>query len=73
MTLKVLDLWYNNINKEAAVELATALNCNNELEQLWLRGNLLHADGAAVILTALQHWGCLTWATTILVVDQLMV
>ena len=55
MTLKVLDLWYNNINKETAVELATALNCNNELEQLWLRGNVLHADGAAVILTALQN------------------
>ena len=55
MALKVLDLWYNNINKEAAVELATALNCNNELEQLCLRGNVLHTDGAAVILTVLQN------------------
>ena len=54
-TLKVLDLGYSNINKEAAVELATALNCNNVLEQLWLRGNVLGADGAAVILTSLQN------------------
>ena len=53
--LKVLDLGYNNINNEAAVELATALNCNNVLEQLWLRGNVLGADGAAVILTSLQN------------------
>ena len=54
-TLKVLDLGYSNINKEAAGELATALNCNNVLEQLWLRGNALGADGAAVILTTLQN------------------
>ena len=53
--LKVLDLGYNNINKEAAVQLATALNCNNVLEQLWLRGNVLGADGAAVILSSLQN------------------
>ena len=53
--LKVLDLGYSNINKEAAVKLATALNCNNVLEQLWLRGNVLGADGAAVILTSLQN------------------
>ena len=63
MTLKVLDLWYNDINKEAAVELATTLNCNNALEQLWLRGNVLGADGAAVILTALQN------VTTLRVLD----
>ena len=53
--LKVLDLGYSNINKEAAVKLATALNCNKVLEQLWLRGNVLGADGAAVILTSLQN------------------
>ena len=53
--LKVLDLEYSNIRKEAAVELATALGCNNVLEQLWLRGNVLSADGAAVILTSLQN------------------
>ena len=53
--LKVLDLEYSNIRKEAAVELATALNCNNVLEQLWLRGNVLGAVGAAVILTSLQN------------------
>ena len=53
--LKVLDLGYSNINKEAAVELATALNCNNVLEQLWLKGNVLGADGAAGILTSLQN------------------
>ena len=54
-TLKVLDLGYSNINKEAAVKLATALNCNNVLEQLWLRGNVLGADGAAAILSSLQN------------------
>ena len=54
-TLKVLDLGYNNINKEAAVKLAESLNCNNVLEQLWLRGNVLGADGAAVILASLQN------------------
>ena len=54
-TLKVLDLEYSNIKKEAAVKLATALNCNNVLEQLWLRGNGLSADGAGLILTSLQH------------------
>ena len=53
--LKVLDLGYNNINNEAAVQLATALKCNNVLEQLWLRGNVLGADGAAVILSSLQN------------------
>ena len=53
-SLTVLDLEYSNINKEAAIKLATALNCNNVLEQLWLRGNVLGADGAAVILTSLQ-------------------
>ena len=54
-TLKVLDLGYSNISDKAAVELATVLNCNNALEQLWLRGNVLGADGAAVILTSLQN------------------
>ena len=53
--LKLLDLEYSNINNDAAVKLATALNCNNVLEQLWLRGNVLGADGAAVILTSLQN------------------
>ena len=53
--LTVLDLGYGNINKEAAVELAMALNCNNILKQLWLRGNVLGADGAAVILSSLQN------------------
>ena len=33
-TLTVLDLEYSNITKEAAVKLATVLNCNNVLEQL---------------------------------------
>ena len=54
-TLTVLDLEYSNIKKEAAVTLAESLNYNNILEQLWLRGNMLGADGAAVILTSLQN------------------
>ena len=48
----MLDLGYSNIKKEVAVELATALNCNIVLEQLWLRGKV---DGAAVLLTSLQN------------------
>ena len=51
----MLDLGHSNIKEEATVELATSLNCNNVLEQLWLRGNVLGADGAAVILTSLQN------------------
>ena len=54
-SLKVLDLEYSNIKEEAAITLSEALNCNNVLEQLWLRGNILGADGAAVILTSLQN------------------
>ena len=53
--LIVLDLEYSNINKEAAVELERALNCNNVLKQFWLKGNVLGADGAAVILSSLQN------------------
>ena len=53
--LTVLDLEYSNIKKEAAIILAEAMNCNNVLEQLWLRGNILGVDGAAVILTSLQN------------------
>ena len=54
-SLKVLDLEYSNIREEAAITLSEALNCNNVLEQVWLRGNILGADGAAVILTSLQN------------------
>ena len=52
--LKLLDLEYGNMDNEAAVKLATVLDCNNVLEQLWLRYNVLSADGAAVILSSLQ-------------------
>ena len=54
-TLEMLDLRYSNINQVAAVQLAKALNYNNVLEQLWLRGNALGTDGANVILTSLQN------------------
>ena len=54
-SLKALDLEYSNIKEEAAVTLAEALNCNNVLKQLWLKGNKLGAGGAAVILTSLQN------------------
>ena len=63
-SLKVLDLEYSNIKEEAAVKLATALNCNSVLEQLWLSGNVLGTDGAAVILTSLQN------ITTLRVLDM---
>ena len=53
--LKMLDLGYSNINSEAVVELATTLNCNNVLEQLWLKNNVLGPDGADVVLTSLQN------------------
>ena len=53
--LKLLDLEYSNMDNEAAIQLATALDCNNVLEQLWLRGNVLGAVGATIILTSLQN------------------
>ena len=53
--LKVLDLEYSNIGEYAAAELAIALFYNDALEQLWLRGNVLCDDGAAVILNSLQN------------------
>ena len=54
-TVKVLDLGYSNIKKEAADKLAEALNYNNVLEQLWLRGNRLGLDKVGLILTSLQN------------------
>ena len=52
-TAKVLDLGYNNIEKEAANKLAEVLKSNIVLEQLWLRGNKL-SDSVSLILTSLQ-------------------
>ena len=54
-TLKVLDLGYSNIKLVAAVKLAHALKYNSVLEQLWLRGNILDDEGAALILNSLQN------------------
>ena len=53
--LIVLDLQYSNIGKHGASTLADALHHNEVLEQLWLRGNVLCDEGAAVILNSLQN------------------
>jgi len=53
--LKVLDLEFSNIGKCASSKLAEGLCCNDVLEQLWLRGNVLHDEGAAPILNSLQN------------------
>ena len=52
--LVVLDLEYSNIGEDAALKLAEAIQCNNVLEQLWLRGNVLCDKGARLILDSLQ-------------------
>ena len=62
-TLKVINLEDNNINEDAATELAGHLHCNNILEQLWLRGNELYDKGASVILQSLHN------LSTLLILD----
>ena len=42
--LTVLDLEYSNIGQHAASDLAKGLCCNNILEQLWLKSNILCDD-----------------------------
>lgn len=53
-TLAVLDLEYSNIGGCAASKLAQSIQHNNELEQLWLRGNVLCDEGAELILNSLK-------------------
>ena len=62
-TLKAINLENNNIDEDAATELAGHLHCNNILEQLWLRGNELHDKGASVILQSLYN------LSTLLILD----
>ena len=62
-TLKVINLENNNIDEDAATELASRLHCNNILEQLWLRGNELHDKGASVVLQSLNN------LSTLLILD----
>ena len=62
-TLAVLDLEYSNIGEDAATKLAEGIQCNNVLEQLWLRGNVLCDKGAGLILNSLQS------VRTLLVLD----
>ena len=62
-TLVVLDLEYSNIGGDAATKLAEGIQCNNVLEQLWLRGNVLCDRGAGLILNSLQS------VTTLKVLD----
>ena len=54
-TLKVINLENNNIDKDAATQLADQLDSNNMLEQLWLRGNELYDKGASVVLRSLHN------------------
>ena len=53
--VKVIDLENNNIDEDAALELAITLHSNNVLEQLWLRGNRLNTAGGLYILNALEY------------------
>ena len=62
-TLKAINLENNNINEDAATELAGHLCCNNILEQLWLRGNELYDKGALVVLQSLHN------LSTLLILD----
>ena len=62
-TLKVINLENNNINEDAATELAGHLRFNNTLEQLWLRGNELYDKGASVVLQSLHN------LSTLLILD----
>ena len=58
-TLKVINLENNNIDEEASQILAGHLQCNNILEQLWLKCN----KGASVILKSLHN------LSTLLILD----
>ena len=62
-TLRVITLENNNIDEDAATELAGHLHCNNTLEQLWLRGNELYDKGASVVLQSLHN------LSTLLILD----
>ena len=62
-TLKAINLENNNIDEDAATELAGHLHCNNILEQLWLRGNELYDKGASVVLQSLNN------LSTLLILD----
>ena len=62
-TLRVINLESNNVNEDAATELACQLDCNNILEQLWLRGNELYDKGASVVLQSLHS------LSTLLILD----
>ena len=61
--LKVINLENNNVNENAAIELAEHLHYNNILEQLWLRGNELYDKGALVVLRSLHN------LSTLLILD----
>ena len=61
--LKVVNLEDNNIDDDAAIQLADHLYCNNVLEQLWLRGNELYDNGASVVLQSLCN------LSTLLILD----
>ena len=62
-TLKMINLESNNIDEDAATELAGHLHCNNILEQLWLRGNELYDKGVSVVLQSLHN------LSTLLILD----
>ena len=61
--LKLINLENNNIDEDAAMELAGHLHCNNVLEQLWLRGNELYDKGASAVLQSLHN------LSTLLILD----
>ena len=58
-SLKVLDLQYNNIAKQAVNELAATISGCKSLEKLWLNGNNL-GSSTVVVVNALKEISSLT-------------
>ena len=59
-TLQVLDLSYNNIGNESADGIASVIDNNPLMNQLWLDGNNLCSTGTIIICNALKKIRTLT-------------
>jgi len=66
-TLRLINLWNNNVTDQIAPDLSKALVNNSTLEELVLSKNQISADGVRVILTGL----CQNRALTLLVIPHL--
>ena len=54
-TLKVINLWNNNITDQVANEVANTLANNTCLEELVLQKNQISSEGVKIILSGLKH------------------